>query len=270
MKTVLITGASSGIGKSTALYFSKKGWKVAATMRNMLKGDELTKCPNIKIYQLDVNDKQSVNNCVEHVLADFGQIDVVVNNAGVYTTGAFEFTPDEVIDTIVDTNIKGVMNVTKAVVGYFRERKQGVIVNISSVAGRVTFPFQSVYHTSKWAIEGFSEGLQYELNPFNIKVKVVEPGMVKTNLYDSLFDTPTNYPSDYKNQFVKWHANLMSNFKAGYNPELDAKTIYKAVTSKSSKLRYTSDFSTRFVLFLRSIFSLSAFQRIVMKICKMN
>lgn len=266
MKTILITGASSGIGKETAILFAEKGWKVAATMRNRENLSMFADSKNIKTYLLDVKDKASVTACTGQVIRDFGKIDVIVNNAGVYMTNPLELTNDETIDDIVDTNIKGVLYTTKAILGHFRENKSGMIVNISSIAGRVTFPFQSVYHTSKWAVEGLSESLYYELKPLNIKVKVVEPGMVKTNIYNSVLNFSfEQYPDEYRINFKKWHRYLMNNYKNGYSAELDARIIYKAVNSNNSKLRYTTDFTTKLAFFLHSLFPLHVFQRIIKK-----
>ena len=266
MRTILITGTSSGIGKETAILFAKKGWRVAATMREPEHLSLFSDIKNVTTYVLDITDKESIKSCIKQVIQDFGKIDVIVNNAGIYTTNPLELTPDEAIDNVVETNIKGLLHTTKTIVAHFRENKSGTIVNVSSIAGRVTFPFQSIYHTSKWAIEGFSESLYYELKPLNIKVKVVEPGMVKTNIYNSVLDFPfEQYPVDYQANFKKWHRYLMKNFKNGYLPELDAKTIYKAVESNSSRLRYASDFTTKAVFFLRSLLPLSVFQRIIHK-----
>jgi len=264
MKTILITGTSSGIGKATALLFSEKGWNVAAAMRNSENFAELNKVKNINTYIIDVTEIKSIEKCIGQILQEYGKIDVVVNNAGVYTTNPLESTSLEVIDSIIKTNINGVLYMTKAILPHFRENKGGIIVNISSIAGQATFPFQSVYHVSKWAIEGLSEGLMYELNPLNIKMKIVEPGMVKTNLYRSVIENSfVQYPIEYANNFRNWHTYLMGNYEKGYNPNLDAKTIYKAVTDGTSRLRYKSDFNTKLVLFLRSIFSLSIFQNII-------
>lgn len=266
MKSVIITGAASGIGKETAVLFAKNGWKVAATMRNSEQLPLFADIKNITTYVLDVKDKNSIKSCIKQVIQDFGKIDVIVNNAGIYATNPLEFTPDETIDDVVETNIKGFLYTTKTILEHFRENKSGVIVNVSSIAGRATFPFQSIYHTSKWAIEGFSESLYYELKPLNIKVKVVEPGMVKTNIYNSVLDFSfEQYPVEYQGKFKNWHNYLMQNFKNGYLPELDAKTIYKAVSENSSKLRYTTDFTTKMAIFLRSILPLPMFQNIISK-----
>ena len=266
MRNILITGTSSGIGKETALLFAKKGWKVAATMRDTEHLSLFTDIKNITTYVLDVKDTELIKSCIKQIVNDFGKIDVIVNNAGIYATNPLELTSDETIDNIVETNIKGLIFTTKTILEHFRENKSGIIVNISSIAGRVTFPFQSIYHTSKWAIEGFSESLYYELKPLNIKVKVVEPGMVKTNIYNSVLDFPfEQYPVGYQDNFKKWHRYLMKNFKNGYLPELDAKTIYKAVNSNSSRLRYTTYFTTKAVFFLRSLLPLPIFQNIINK-----
>ena len=264
MKTIIITGASSGIGKETAILFANNGWNVIATMRNKDYLSMFADNKNIKTYLLDVKDIDSVRTTVKQAIQDFGKIDVIVNNAGLYTTNPLEQTPDKVINDIIETNIKGVLFTTKAILEHFRENKSGIIVNISSIAGRITFPFQTIYHTAKFAIEGFTEGLYYELNPLNIKVKIVEPGMVKTNIYNSVMDFPfQQYPEEYQGRFKKWHSYLMKNYRNGYSPILDAKTIYKAVNSNSSKLRYTSDFTTKVVIFLRFHLPFFIFQKII-------
>lgn len=266
MKTILITGASSGIGKETAILFADKGWNVAATMRkkeglSMFEGDK-----NIKTYLLDVKDKNSVTSCIQQVISDFGKIDVLVNNAGIYTVNPLEMTSDDVLDDIIETNIKGVLYTTKAVLEHFRGNKSGVIINISSIAGRATFPFQSVYHASKWAIEGFSESLYYELEPIGIRVKVVEPGVVNTALYKSVQDFPINqYPNEYRNKFKQTYDSLMNNVKSGYSPKQDAKTIYKAANSKNSTLRYSTDNTTKLAFFLNWLLPLSVFRICIKK-----
>lgn len=266
MKTILITGASNGIGKETALLFADRGWNVAATMRSKEKLSMFTDSKNIKTYLLNVKNKESIRSCIKQVICDFGKIDVVVNNAGIYTTTPLEMTSDDVIEDIIETNIKGILSVTKTILEHFRENKSGMIVNISSIAGRATFPYQSVYHTSKWAVEGFSESLYYELEPLGIRVKVVEPGVVKTNLYESLSDSKfEKYPKEYQDNFVKRYDSQLENLKNGYSPILDAKTIYRAVNSKSSKLRYTTDSTTKMALFLNRLLPLSLFRSMIKK-----
>lgn len=184
MKTILITGSSSGIGRATALYFATKGWNVAATMRSPQREFELAKLPNVKVYPLDVTRPETIKEAVAAAISDFGGIDVVVNNAGYGGVGIFEAASQEQIERQFGTNVFGVMNVIREILPHFRERKGGTIINVTSVGGIITFPIYSVYHATKWAVEGFAESLQYELKPFNIKVKNIEPGAIKTDFYD--------------------------------------------------------------------------------------
>ena len=173
-KTVLITGSSSGIGRAAAKLFQKKGWNVAATMRSPQKEKELTNLENVICPQLDVMKVETIRQAVEETKQKFGEINAVVNNAGYGLVGPFEAATQEQIQRQFSTNVFGLMNVTGEVIPYFRERKQGIIANIASIGGRVTFPLYSLYHGTKWAVEGFSESLQHELKPFNIKIKIIE------------------------------------------------------------------------------------------------
>lgn len=267
MKTILITGTSSGIGKETAILFADKGWNVAATMRNEEKLSMFAGNAGIKTYLLDVKSKSSVAACIKQVVRDFGKIDALVNNAGIYLINPLETTPDDTLDDIIETNIKGVLYTTKAIVEHFRRNNAGTIVNISSIAGRATFPFQSVYHASKWAIEGLSESLYYELEPTGIRVKLVEPGVVNTPLYKSVQDFPVDeYPDVYKAPFRKAHHSLMGRVQKGYSPKQDAITIYKAVNSNNSKLRYTTDSTTKLTVFLKWACPLSVFRMLIKRL----
>lgn len=251
-KTVFITGTATGIGKATALVFHKKGWNVAATMKSMKNISDFSTLKDINCYKLDVTDAKSIKESVDAALSDFGGIDVLVNNAGVYSTGPLESTPDEMIKRIFKVNVHGTINVTKTILPHFRKKRKGIIINVSSIAGKITFPYQSIYHGTKWALEGFSEGLSHELKAFNILVKTVEPGMVKTNLYDSVRHFPENlFPKDYRNGFKNWHTFLFNNFKKGYGPEISARTIFKAANDNRSKLRYTSGWDIRMAFLLK-------------------
>ena len=269
MKTILITGASTGIGKASAIFFQKKGWNVAATMRNLSAAKELRNMANIECYQMDVTEPVSVTNSIRSAINDFGQVDVLLNNAGIYTTGPFECASEKQIRMQVDTNLIGLFNVTKGIMQHFRERKEGTIINISSIAGRVTFPYQSIYHSTKWGIEGFSEGLQHELKSFNIKVKIVEPGMVKTDLYKHPeFILGDDNIKTYDNSFKKWYKYLLDNYKKGFEPDVTVKTIFKAANDNSYKLRYPSGYDTKSAFFLRKILPLGLFTYIIRKMTK--
>lgn len=180
-KCVLITGASSGIGKETARYFAAKGWKVIASMRSPEKEEELTKLDNVLVQQLDVEDMVSIETAIQNSIARFGHIDVLINNAGYGQMGIFEaMTPRQVVRQF-DVNVFGVMNTIRAILPHFRDRKDGIILNVSSGAGKFTLPTLSMYAASKFALEGFSEALSFELSTLNIKVKIVEPGGTETN-----------------------------------------------------------------------------------------
>jgi short-subunit dehydrogenase len=238
-KTVLITGASSGIGKATAVYFQKQGWNVAATMRKPENEQTLNKLQNVKCYRLDVLDSESIEKAISDCISDFGQIDVLVNNAGYGVTGIFEAASDEQIKRQFDTNVFGLMRVSKAVIPHFRNNKSGIIINVASMGGRLTFPLYSIYHGTKWAVEGFSESLHYELRPFGIGVKIIEPGAIKTDFYDRSADiiNTDDFPM-YSEYAKKVMANSAKAGEKGEKPEVVAKTIFKAATDKSKKMRY--------------------------------
>jgi len=173
-QTILITGCSSGIGRATARLFGENGWNVVATMRNPDDGADLAK-GNTVVARLDVQDRGSIARAIDDALARFGTIDVLVNNAGFAQYGIFEAIPREKIEEQFAVNVFGVMDVTRAVLPHMRAAKHGTIVNISSGAGLFTLPLTSLYHASKFALEGFSESLSYELASQNIVVKLVEP-----------------------------------------------------------------------------------------------
>lgn len=270
METVLITGASSGIGKATAELFSLKGWNVAATMRDIKKASCFKNFKNINCYMMDVTNIETVNNCIGQIIQEHGKIDVLINNAGVYETDPLENASFEQIDQTIKTNVYGVLNVTKAILPHFRINNRGIIINISSIAGRATFPFQSVYHLTKWAVEGFSEGLRYELNKLNVKVKTMAPSSVKTDLWNNLIKQPIEqYSTEYKRDFVNWFDYLNGNIQKGFYPEHEAKVIYKAATDGKNKFRYSSDFTTKVAIFLHLILPTNLFQLIISKQVKL-
>ncbi len=170
-KVVLISGSSSGIGLETAKLFASAGWTVIAGMRNAAgRTTPLHDDRRIIVTGLDVTDSRSVSDAVAEVVKNHGGIDVLVNNAGYALTGVFEYFDEATLRKQIDTNVIGMMTLTREVLPHMRERGGGTIVNIASIAGKTTFPFYSFYHATKWAVEGFSESLQHELVPFNIKV----------------------------------------------------------------------------------------------------
>lgn len=175
-QTVLITGTSSGFGEAATRYFAGRGWNVIATMRDTSKGADLSALENVEVVALDVEDASTIQSAIEQGIARFGRIDVVVNNAGFGLFGVFEGASRDAIQKQFNVNVFGMMDVVRAVLPHFRANKAGTIVNVSSGAGAIGFPMASLYCASKFALEGFSEALSYELGSLGIKVKVVEPG----------------------------------------------------------------------------------------------
>jgi NAD(P)-dependent dehydrogenase (short-subunit alcohol dehydrogenase family) len=240
MKTVLITGASSGIGRAAGREFLRRGWKVAATMRRPEEDETFADHDNAAVLRLDVTDSESIRSAVSEVLQQFGNIDVLVNNAGYALAGAFEATNLEQVRRQFETNVFGLMETTRAVLPHFRERGKGTIINVSSMGGRVTFPFLSLYHSTKFAVEGFSESLQHELRPLGIRVKIVEPGAIKTDFYGRSMDSGDAPPDA---EYAEMQEKAIDAFneaaqKTGSSPEKVALVIYKAAVSRSYRMRY--------------------------------
>jgi len=261
-KVILITGASSGIGKETAKLFQTKNWKVAATMRAPEKAEDLQRIADIETFRLDVTDTDSVKRAVSDVLEKFGRIDAVVNNAGYAVIGAFEAATAEQIERQYQTNVFGLMNVTREILPYFRQEKRGIIVNIASVGGRMTFPLYSLYNSTKWAVEGFSESLQYELEQFNIRVKIIEPGPIKTDFYDRSQEVSRKEGLTAYDYFIdKALPNMKKAGETAPDGRIVAETIYEAVTDGTKKLRY--GVNTKNILLARKLLPDWAFFRVI-------
>lgn len=264
-KVILITGASSGIGKETAKLFQTKNWKVAATMRAPEKAEDLQKIADIETFRLDVTDVESIKSAIGETLEKFGRIDAVVNNAGYGLIGAFEAATPEQIEKQFQTNVFGVMNVCREILPIFREQKRGVIVNVASVGGLMTFPFSSLYNSTKWAVEGFSESLQYELEQFNIRVKIIEPGPINTDFYDrSMNITRKEGLTAYDYMLDKAISNLKKAGEEAPDGTIVAETIYEAVTDNSKNLRY--GVNTKGILKARKLLPDSLFFKLVKSI----
>jgi short-subunit dehydrogenase len=268
-KTVLITGCSTGIGKTVAAYFQAMGWNVAATMRKPGNETELIELENIKCIRLDVQDEDSIAKAINETIAAFGSIDVVVNNAGYGTIGPFEAASNEQVYRQFDTNVFGVMNVTRAILPYFRERRQGIIINIASTGGRMTWPLYTLYHATKWAVEGFSESLQYELRPFNIRVKIIEPGSIKTDFWGRSQEVVVKKGLDVYEGYVNTVVpNLQKSGANAPEPDVVASTVYRAATDNSWQLRYQSGSGTAFTMFLRRVIPTRWFNSIVRRVAE--
>jgi NAD(P)-dependent dehydrogenase (short-subunit alcohol dehydrogenase family) len=243
VKTVLVTGSSSGIGKATVREFQASGqWNVVATMRRPEQENELNKLANVAVMRLDVTDEASIAETTAETIRRFGAIDAVVNNAGYGLVGPFEASTQEQVERQFQTNVFGLMNVVRAVVPHMRERRSGVIANVASMGGRITFPLYSLYHGTKWAVEGFSESLNYELNPFGVRVKIIEPGPIKTDFYDRSMDLMRKAGLTAYDAFAERAMRGMNAAGANGAPaSATAKVIFEAVTDGSSRIRYQSN-----------------------------
>jgi NAD(P)-dependent dehydrogenase (short-subunit alcohol dehydrogenase family) len=262
--TVLITGASSGIGRETAREFARRGWNVAASMRSPEKEKDLLAVERVVLVRLDVTDRASIEQAVGEALSRFGAIDAIVNNAGYALTGPFELATPEQIERQFATNVVGLMAVTRSVLPHFRERQRGTIVNISSVGGRITFPFFSLYHSTKWAVEGFSESLQHELRSFNIRVKIVEPGIIDTDFYGRSADSAATGPTEaYASYFTNTVPKIQAIGAHGSKPTKVAEVIYEAVTDDSGHLRYSVGIDAKALLALRHLLPDSVFDSLI-------
>ncbi|WPV00406.1 SDR family oxidoreductase [Mucilaginibacter sp. cycad4] len=239
-KTVFITGTSSGLGKLTAKHFAQQGWNVAATMRTPEKEIELTQYPNIKIFKLDVTNLEQVKTATEQAIAAFGKIDVVVNNAGMGTYGALELAKEEDIDWQFAVNARGPINVIRAFLPHFRQNNGGMFINISSFMGITTaVPLGSLYNMSKFALEGLTEGLYYELKPLNIHLRLIEQGGSKGNNFVESVVWNQNPDITAYDELTAKLQNLMSSRDESQldDPMEIVNAIYDLATGKSNKFR---------------------------------
>ena len=242
-KVAIVTGSSSGIGYETALLLAKNGYHTYATMRNLDKSSrikEIAKKDNlpVEVLQLDVADDKSVTDAISEISNKQGRIDVLVNNAGYGFMGSVEDSTLDEIKAQFETNFFGAIRVMQKVIPIMRKQKTGTIVNVSSIAGRIGFPMGSAYVSSKFALEGLSESMSYELKQFGIKIVLIEPGVINTNF---AFVTPkkvldTN--SSYSQLMNKLEENLFSTIANGISPKEVANVILRAITEASPERRY--------------------------------
>jgi len=262
-KTILITGTSSGIGKATAQYFQKAGWNVIATMRHPEKEKDLTDSNNLKILQLDVTDIESIRKAVNDSIKQFGGIDVLVNNAAYNLTGCFEGGQPEQIQSLFDVDVFGVMNVTREIIPHFRENKKGTIINITSLGGRIGMPLGSFYASAKFAIEGFSESIRFELSKLGIKVKLVEPGAIKTNFADNTIIVRKKDVPSYEETIEKRLAAYDKRRATLSDPVVVSKIIYKAATDNNDKLRYLAGSDAKLFWRVRTLLPFGMFSKML-------
>jgi NAD(P)-dependent dehydrogenase (short-subunit alcohol dehydrogenase family) len=245
-KVAIVTGSSTGIGYETSLALARDGFLTYATMRNLNKAENIKSVATkeslpLRVKQLDVTEDLSVKNAVEAILSETGGIiDILVNNAGYGLNGAFEDIAMDEIKAQYETNFFGLIRVTQAVLPTMRRRKSGTIVNISSGAGRFGFPSGSAYASTKFAVEGLSESISYELEPFGVKVVIVEPGVIRTNFGNGLVVAKKSQdPNSPYSQMMKKIANSFEELmKNSSSPELVANVVLNAVKDENPNLRY--------------------------------
>lgn len=245
MSNVLITGCSSGIGLLTALRFARGGHRVFATMRNLEKGARLEQARKeeglaLTLLELDVRRDESVRRAVEQAQKEAGPLDVLVNNAGYELRAPIEETDDEEALAQLDTNVLGVLRTLRAVMPAMRERRQGTIINVSSVAGFVSVPFAGFYAASKHALEALSEALHLELRPYGVRVVVVQPGQHQTQFLDNVqHGRRFNSASPYWERSEQFDTAIQRLLPDGQlaNPQAVADAIYEAAQSSTPRLR---------------------------------
>ena len=247
LKVAIVTGSSSGIGYATSLLLARNRFHTYATMRNIEKSADIQDIANkeglpLQVIQLDVNDDASIRNSIKRIERENERIDVLVNNAGYGLVGAFEDLSVEEIKSQFETNIFGVIRLTQQVLPIMRKQKSGKIVNVSSGAGRIGFPGMSAYVSSKFALEGLSESMSYELEPFGIKVVIIEPGVIRTNFKKNSVMSKKSLDnssiSPYSSIIQKIDSSISSIIEHATPPEEVAKAILHAITSNNPKLRY--------------------------------
>jgi NAD(P)-dependent dehydrogenase (short-subunit alcohol dehydrogenase family) len=238
----VVTGANSGIGRATAIHLAAQGHRVVGTVRSIAKADKLKVMADeagvyVELFELDVADDDSVRDGFGRILATTGRVDHLVNNAGIGGNAVAEECPTELYLSVMNVNLCGAVRCIQAVLPQMRERGSGTIVNITSVAGRIAALAQSPYVTSKWAFEGFSEGLAQELAPFGIRVVIIEPGVTKSAIFAKNIDAPNStgvYDAHYRRMFqfyMTGMANATDPFEVGA-------VIHEAITTDAPRLRY--------------------------------
>ena len=240
-KTILITGCSSGIGRITAKFFQEKGWNVVATVRsNPVDELELSALDNVLVVALDVTKEETIREAVAAALDRFGKIDVLLNNAGYGAYGILEATPEKAIRMQFDVNVIGTLLVTKNVLPHMRAAHEGIIINISSMGGKIAFPMGALYHGSKFAVEGMTEAMSYELESIGVRVKIIEPGMINTNFAGTVARSLNvdESQTEYKPFVEKVLAAIQQAGSQGSEPLMVAEKIYEAATDGTNQLRY--------------------------------
>jgi NAD(P)-dependent dehydrogenase (short-subunit alcohol dehydrogenase family) len=264
-QVALVTGASSGIGKATAIALVAAGFQVIGTSRNTAR---LTAPAGVTYLDLDVTSDESVASAVEQVIERFGRIDVLVNNAGVGSTGAGEEFSIGQTQDIFDINVYGVMRMTKAVLPHMRAQRSGRIINVSSLSGFVPSPFMTVYVATKHAVEGYSQSLDHEVREYGVRVLLVEPGPINTPFAGHSVEADTPMPL-YAAGRRNYDELITKNLSSGDDPAVVAKVIVGAATDRNPKLRRTAGSTARTINAVHRIAPARSFDRVIRKFNRM-
>jgi NAD(P)-dependent dehydrogenase (short-subunit alcohol dehydrogenase family) len=240
-KTIFITGTSSGLGRASTKLFAAKGWGVIATMRggDVQKEAELNKLAGVTVLPLDVTEPAQIKDVAAKVL-ELGGVDVVFNNAGYGMAGPLEGLTDEQIVRMVNTNLMGAIRITKAFVPYFRAKKGGLFINTTSIGGLIAVPFNSLYHATKWGLEGFCESMAFELRRFGIGMKTIEPGGMRTDFFTRSFDTGKHAAYEGLVERVMSAITDPKTMATYSTPDQIAEVVYEAATDGKDQLRYVA------------------------------
>jgi NAD(P)-dependent dehydrogenase (short-subunit alcohol dehydrogenase family) len=240
-KTIFITGTSSGLGRASTRLFSEKGWRVVATMRGQdaEKEAELKKLPGVTVLPLDVTEPAQIDAAAARAMS-MAPVDVVFNNAGYGLAGPLEGLTDAQIVRIVNTNLLGAIRITKAFVPHFRERKAGLFINTTSIGGLIAVPFNSIYHATKWGLEGWCESMAFELRRFGIGMKILEPGGMRTDFFTRSFDTGKHGAYDAYVDKVMAAITDPKTLATYSTPDQIAEVVHEAATDGKDQLRYVA------------------------------
>ncbi len=252
-KTVLITGTSSGYGKAIAEFFHGRGWNVIATMRRPAPNVFATSSNRLKVLPLDVTDASSIDRAIAEGTAAFGAIDVLVNNAGIGLASVVEATPDRIVREIFETNTFGVFATCRAIIPQMRRQGHGTIINITSSTGIGPMPLAAIYTASKCAVEGFTEALSYELDAFNVRARLVEPGYAPTTNFSANTGARLHglIPDDY-GSFAQSYFHKLASYPTAYCTEAEvAETTFLAATDQGDRIRYPAGPDSKLLAELR-------------------
>jgi NAD(P)-dependent dehydrogenase (short-subunit alcohol dehydrogenase family) len=267
-RVALVTGGSSGIGRSICRVLTEKGVRVYGSSRKAKHGDTLD---NFQLVGLDVTDPASIESAIQYIVEKEGTIDILVNNAGIGHAGPIEDASTEGVREIFETNVVGVFSMCKAIMPIMRENRSGYILNVSSLGGLIGLPFRGIYCSSKYAIEGFTETLSQEAKLFGIKVCLVEPGDIKTNINENRKVTNSIASSPYKEHFTYSLKAINAEVEEGYDPEKIGHVVFKIVNTKRPKLRYkVGALNQRLAIKIKRFLPDRLVERLIMKTYKMK